>query len=118
MLGDFDKFFLKIGFWFGNLIVNFLETIFPNLKDKDENLHGIKDYYLQGLNISNKERFKRNLKLATRIYFSILFWVFFTYALFGLIFSSFNFGLLVAFGIFSFILFGLILIAAFKISKK
>ena len=46
-MNKFDIWAIKIGFWFGILVVKFLEIIFPSLRDRKENLHGIKDPYLK-----------------------------------------------------------------------
>tara|TARA_Y100000031_G_C8234105_1_gene392368 strand:+ start:193 stop:627 length:435 start_codon:yes stop_codon:yes gene_type:complete len=69
-----DRWLARVGLWFGNLMVEVLERLFPRLKDKEEDLSGLKDHYLQEFNLSNRERFKHALKMGLRIWFSLAFW--------------------------------------------
>ncbi len=116
MLNAIDKKFLSIGFWFGDTIVKALEEAIPSFRDKDENLVGLKDYYLEKFNLSRKEQLKRMIKFATRAYFSIVFWIFFTTVLLGFLFSGFNMSWLWGFLVFSAILLVCFVVAAFRVS--
>ncbi|MBW3022761.1 hypothetical protein KY308_01510 [Candidatus Woesearchaeota archaeon] len=80
-IGLADRWYLKLGLLFGNLVVYILEKIIPSFRNKEQNLHGIKDTHLKRFNLSNKENFKRNTKLSIRIYFSLIFWVYLGFAL-------------------------------------
>ncbi len=121
MAKSIEFYILKFSFWFGNLIVKGIERIVPAFKDKEENLYGFKDYYLKKFNLSNKENFKRGIKLSIKFYFSIFFWV---YAL--LIFNNFfhflniNFQtmLFLTISSISFLLFLLFVYIAYKVSYR
>ncbi|USN45935.1 MAG: hypothetical protein H6502_02265 [Candidatus Woesearchaeota archaeon] len=62
------------GLWFGKLVVKILEYIIPPFRDKEENLIGFQNYYLNKFNLSNKERLKRAVKELVKIVFGITFW--------------------------------------------
>ncbi|MBN2101706.1 MAG: hypothetical protein JW716_02445 [Candidatus Aenigmarchaeota archaeon] len=73
-----DVYFVRFGFWFGNLIVKVLERLIPRLRDKDENLHGFRNDYLKDFNLSDKELFKRYMKHNIRFCSTIFFWCYFS----------------------------------------
>ncbi len=116
-----SKYFLKFGLWFGVLVVRFIEKIIPSFRNKKENLYGIKDPYLEEFNLSNRERFKRNIKRAIIIDFGIVFWVYFA-VLINYLFKIFNFKaqltLLISLGVFFIMLFIIFAFTAYKISYK
>ena len=69
--------FIKIGLWFGNLVVHWLEKIIPSLKDKEQNLYGFTGY-LEKFNLTNKENFKRSFKAGIVGSVSLAFWLYLT----------------------------------------
>lgn len=81
--------FLKCGLFFGKFVVRILEWMFPSFRDKDENLNGFKNGYLEKFNLSNKERFKREFKAGLIIIITMLFWAYMI-TLIANIFSVFN----------------------------
>ena len=72
-----DTIFIKVGMWFGNLVVRLLEKVIPSLRDKKHNLHGFTGY-LEDFNLTNKENFKRYFKTGIALSLSIAFWAYFT----------------------------------------
>ena len=120
-LSEERRYFLKFGMWFGGLVVRLIEKIFPGFRDKEENLYGIKDPYLEKFNLSNRERFKRNIKLAITIDFGIVFWVYFLILL-NYLFKIFNFEaqrtLLISLSVFFIMLFVIFAFVAYKVSYK
>lgn len=113
--------FLRIGLFFGNLIIYILEKAFPSFKNKNQNLHGFKNYYLTKYNLTNKENFKRNFKLGIVISTSIIFWVYFTFLLNNLFYISnitLHINLLIATLIISIILILSSLYVSYKLSKE
>ncbi len=118
MLNAIDKKVLSFGLWFGDTIVKALEEAIPSFRDKDENLLGLKDYYLERFNLSKKEQLKRTMKFGVRVYFSLVFWIFFGYTIWGFIFSGFNMDVLWGFLVFSAILLFFCVMVAFWVSYR
>lgn len=74
--------FFKIAFWAGHSAVALLERFVPSFRDEKQNLYGFTNYYLAKFNLTNKERFKRHVKLSIMFSVSAASWVCLT-VLFG-----------------------------------
>ena len=45
--------FLKEGLWFGNIIVELLERLFPSFREKEQDLYSFRSHYLMRFNLAN-----------------------------------------------------------------
>jgi hypothetical protein len=116
-----SEIFLRVGFWFGNLLVRLIEKIIPKFRDVQQDMYGFRNYYLQQFNLSNKERFKRNLKLAITLCFTMAFWAWLTlmtYYIWKIADLKFHLLLLKATGITMGVLFLIFVLVAYKASRQ